>query len=216
MQTSCFNVPVHLRDAHPSVGSKAKRLVDIVGALVGLAITAIIAIPIVIAIQLDNPGPVFFSQMRCGLQGRTFRIWKFRSMVVGAERLKDQVENQAKGLIFKNENDPRQTKVGRFLRRTSLDELPQFWNVLKGDMSLVGTRPPTPDEVSRYEQHHHQRLSVKPGLTGLWQASGRSAIKDFEEIVTMDLLYQQNWSVGYDLYLIFKTVGAVLASKGAC
>lgn len=216
MQTPCFNVSTPLPNVHPSVYSKAKRLLDIVGALVGLVITAIIAIPIVIAIQLDDPGPLFFSQMRCGLHGRTFRIWKFRSMVVGAERLKDQVENQAKGLIFKNEDDPRQTKVGRFLRRTSLDELPQFWNVLKGDMSLVGTRPPTPDEVSRYEQHHHQRLSVKPGLTGLWQASGRSAIKDFEEIVTMDLSYQQNWSVGYDLYLIFKTVGAVLASKGAC
>ena len=216
MQTSCLPAPAPHRFVHPSVESKAKRLVDILGALVGLVITAAIAIPIAIAIQLDNPGPIFFSQMRCGLNGREFRMWKFRSMVVGADKLKHQVENQAKGLIFKNEDDPRQTRIGRLLRRTSLDELPQFWNVLKGDMSLVGTRPPTPDEVSRYEQHHRQRLSVKPGLTGVWQASGRSAIKDFEEIVTMDLLYQQKWSIGYDLYLIFKTVGAVLASKGAC
>lgn len=215
MQTSCLKLPSPLDSVHPSVYSKAKRLVDILGALVGIAITAVIAIPIAIAIQLDDPGPVFFSQTRCGLNGRSFRLWKFRSMVVNAEQLKHQVENQAKGLIFKNQDDPRQTRVGRLLRRTSLDELPQFWNVLKGDMSLVGTRPPTLDEVSRYEQHHHQRLSVKPGLTGVWQASGRSAIKDFEEIVTMDLLYQQNWSLRYDLYLIFKTVGAVLVSKGA-
>lgn len=215
MQTPYLKLSSPLNSVHPSVYSKAKRLVDILGALVGLAITTVIAIPIAIAIQLDDPGPVFFSQTRCGLNGRSFRLWKFRSMVVNAEQLKHQVENQAKGLIFKNQDDPRQTRVGRLLRRTSLDELPQFWNVLKGDMSLVGTRPPTLDEVSRYEQHHHQRLSVKPGLTGVWQASGRSAIKDFEEIVTMDLLYQQNWSLGYDLYLIFKTVGAVLVSKGA-
>lgn len=201
--------------AHASVTSKAKRLTDIGGALVGLAITAVAFVPIAIAIQLDNPGPIFYSQTRCGLNGRPFRIWKFRSMVTNADQLKHLVNNEAKGLIFKNRNDPRITKVGRFLRRTSLDELPQFWNVLKGEMSLVGTRPPTLDEVSKYEDHHHQRLQVKPGITGEWQANGRSEVEDFEEIVRMDLAYQQKWTVLYDFALIFKTIKSVLFKNGA-
>lgn len=204
------------RAVHPSINSKMKRLIDVLGALIGLMITALLAVPIAIAIQLDDPGPIFYSQIRCGYQGNCFRIWKFRSMVVDAEKLKHLVPNQANGHIFKNENDPRITRVGRFLRRTSLDELPQFWNVLMGDMSLVGTRPPTPDEVKRYDSHHWQRLNVKPGLTGEWQVNGRSTVKDFEDIVRMDMDYQIKWSVVYDLSLIVKTVLVILNKKGAC
>lgn len=204
------------KSVHPSVTSKTKRLVDMVGAAVGLGITAIVAIPVAIATQFDNPGPIFYSQTRVGLNGRTFRIWKFRSMVVGADKLKHLVHNQAKGHIFKNENDPRITRIGRFLRRTSLDELPQFWNVLMGDMSLVGTRPPTVDEVMKYEPHHWERLSVKPGITGEWQANGRSTVKDFEDIVKMDLDYQHKWSIAYDISLILKTILVVLKKNGAC
>ncbi|MCL1464637.1 sugar transferase [Argonema galeatum] len=204
------------KSEHPSVRSKAKRLIDIVGAVVGLGIAGIVGIPVAIATQLDNPGPILYSQMRCGLNGRLFRIWKFRSMVIGADQMKDLVQNQATGHIFKNDNDPRITKVGRLLRRTSLDELPQFWNVLMGDMSLVGTRPPTVDEVVKYESHHWERLKVKPGLTGEWQANGRSTVKDFEEIVRMDVDYQRKWSIVYDISLIFKTIQVVLTKSGAC
>lgn len=201
---------------HRSVTSITKRLIDILGALVGLAITVIVAIPMAIAMLFDNPGPLFYTQVRCGFNGRHFKIWKFRSMVVGAENLKHLVNNEAKGHIFKNENDPRITRIGRFLRRTSLDELPQFWNVLVGDMSLVGTRPPTPDEVANYESHHWMRLNVKPGITGEWQANGRSTVKDFEDIVRMDIDYQHKWSVVYDLSLIWKTIWVVLDKSGAC
>jgi exopolysaccharide biosynthesis polyprenyl glycosylphosphotransferase len=200
---------------HPSVNSRVKRLIDIAGALVGLVLTALVAIPVAIAIQFDNPGPIFYRQVRCGLHGRTFRIWKFRSMVKDADKLKHLVQNEAKGNIFKNRNDPRITRVGRFLRRTSLDELPQFWNVLMGDMSLVGTRPPTLNEVSEYKRHHYQRLAVKPGITGQWQANGRSRVEDFEEIVKMDIAYQNNWSIVYDLHLILKTIQVVLQKDGA-
>lgn len=201
---------------HPSVTNDIKRSLDIIGALIGLSIVAVIAVPIAIAMQLDNPGPVFFSQVRCGVNGKPFRIWKFRSMTVGAEKQKHLVVNQAKGLIFKNECDPRITRIGRFLRKTSLDEFPQFWNVLKGEMSLVGTRPPTTDEVALYKEHHFKRLLVKPGITGEWQVKGRSNVLDFEEIVRMDLDYQRKWSNSYDLYLILRTVRVVLTRKGAC
>ncbi|WAL58921.1 sugar transferase [Thermocoleostomius sinensis] len=215
MVTHARTVGLYPAQAHPSVTSKVKRAIDIAGAIVGLAITALAFIPITLAIQLDNPGPIFYSQIRCGLDGRPFRIWKFRSMVKNADQMKHLVTNEAQGLIFKNRNDPRITRVGRFLRRTSLDELPQFWNVLKGEMSLVGTRPPTLDEVSRYEQHHFQRLQVKPGITGEWQANGRSKVEDFEDIVQMDIAYQQKWTVTYDLVLIFKTIKAVIFKDGA-
>ena len=201
---------------HPSVKSKTKRLIDIAGAIVGLGIAALVAVPVAISTKFNNPGPILYSQIRVGFNGRTFRIWKFRSMVVGADRLKHLVSNQAKGHIFKNENDPRITKIGRFLRHTSLDELPQFWNVLTGDMSLVGTRPPTVDEVMNYEPHHWERLRVKPGMTGEWQANGRSRVKDFEDIVKMDLDYQDKWSIAYDIYLILKTIRVVLNKSGAC
>lgn len=205
----------HCGVPHPSVFSLTKRLIDILGSLVGLALLAVLIIPIAIAIKLDNPGPVFFVQERYGLLGRPFRIYKFRSMVVDADQLKSQVQNEAKGLIFKNENDPRVTRVGRFLRRTSLDEFPQFWNVLKGDMSLVGTRPPTPDEVVNYRSHHWQRLTVKPGITGEWQVNGRSLVKDFEEIVQLDLRYQAVWHPLYDISLIIKTFTILLSKQGA-
>jgi lipopolysaccharide/colanic/teichoic acid biosynthesis glycosyltransferase len=172
-------------------------------------------LPIAIAIKLDSPGPVLYCQERYGLMGRPFRIYKFRSMVENADLLKAQITNEAKGLIFKNESDPRITRVGKFLRRISLDEFPQFWNVLLGEMSLVGTRPPTADEVSRYEAHHWQRLRVKPGLTGEWQVNGRSQIKDFEDVVRLDLQYQDQWHPLYDLVLIFRTVYVIFAKVGA-
>ncbi len=191
---------------HPSVSSWAKRLLDIIGASIGLGITALLFIPIAIAIKLDSPGPILFGQTRCGWLGSHFRLWKFRSMVANAEELKAQVNNQVKGPFFKNKTDPRITRLGHFLRRTSLDELPQFWNVLKGEMSLVGTRPPTLDEVDQYTLPMWQRLDVKPGITGEWQANGRSQISNFEDVIQLDLRYQQKWSLLYDLKLIFKTL----------
>ncbi|MBW4616519.1 MAG: exopolysaccharide biosynthesis polyprenyl glycosylphosphotransferase [Desmonostoc vinosum HA7617-LM4] len=209
-----FRQVEQLPTTHASVASLMKRLIDIVGSLIGLIITGVLMIPIAIAIQIDDPGPIFFSQTRCGWMGKRFKIWKFRSMCVDAEAKKSQVKNQVQGAFFKNENDPRITSVGRFLRRTSLDELPQFWNVLKGEMSLVGTRPPTPDEVERYEVPEWQRLDVKPGMTGEWQVNGRSTVRSFEDVIRLDLQYQQNWSLVYDLKLIFKTI-AVLFRKNS-
>ncbi|MEG4322339.1 MULTISPECIES: sugar transferase [unclassified Microcoleus] len=211
-----YKVCVSKQQVHRSVTSKVKRSIDILGSLLGLAIAAAVAVPVALVMLLDSPGPLLYSQVRCGFKGRHFRIWKFRSMVVDAEQLKHLVTNQAKGHIFKNDNDPRITPVGRFLRCTSLDELPQFWNVLVGDMSLVGTRPPTPDEVARYNDVHWKRLNVKPGLTGEWQVNGRSGVKDFEDIVRMDLDYQDKWSVVYDIILICKTIWVVLNKHGAC
>jgi len=200
----------------PAVTSSFKRTVDITGALVGLAIVAAAVVPIAIAIRMDSPGPILFRQLRYGYKGRPFYIWKFRSMVVNAAAYQHTVKNEASGLIFKNEADPRITRIGRFLRRTSLDELPQFFNVLKGDMSLVGTRPPVLSEVAGYSSHHWQRLAVKPGMTGKWQTSGRSTIKDFEQIVEMDLDYQAKWSVWGDFKIIFKTISVVFGRKDAC
>ena len=200
---------------HPSVNSKFKRFLDIVGGLVGLSIMAIVFIPIAIAIKIDSPGPIFFTQERYGLQGRTFRLRKFRSMVSNADQLKSLVSNEANGLIFKNKNDFRVTRVGRFLRSTSLDELPQFLNVLVGEMSLVGTRPPTADEVMHYSQRHWQRLNVKPGLTGEWQVNGRSHVKDFEQVVDLDMRYQKQWYPMYDVLLILRTFLIIFARAGA-
>lgn len=193
-------------ETHPSVRSLVKRGIDIVGAIVGLIITGILFLPLATAIKLSSPGPIFFSQTRCGWMGRKFKIWKFRSMYADAEAMKNQVKNQANGAFFKNDNDPRITKIGHFLRRTSLDEFPQFWNVLKGDMSLVGTRPPTSEEVEKYQIPEWQRLDVKPGMTGEWQVNGRSQVRNFEDVIKLDLKYQHNWSLGYDLKLIIKTV----------
>lgn len=204
----------NLLSTHPSIRSKTKRLVDIVGACVGLVITGVLCIPIAIAIKLEDGGPIFFSQTRCSWMGRRFRIWKFRSMVINAEALKNQVHNQLDGPLFKNENDPRITRIGRLLRRTSVDEFPQFWNVLQGDMSLVGTRPPTPEELDHYEVPEWQRLDVKPGMTGEWQVNGRSKIKKFEDVIRLDLRYQENWSLLYDFKLILKTI-LVIFSKNS-
>ncbi|MBT9314725.1 sugar transferase [Leptothoe spongobia] len=200
---------------HCSVYSKRKRCIDILGALLGLSITSILFFPIVLAIKLDTPGPIFYTQQRCGLKGKRFRILKFRSMVTNAEQIKHLVKNEADGHIFKNRNDPRITRVGQFLRKTSLDELPQFFNVLQGDMSLVGTRPPTSDEVEQYSSFHFQRLNIKPGMTGEWQVYGRSNVENFDEIVRMDLNYQRKWSVGYDLLLLLKTIFVVVGKRGA-
>ncbi|NJO77674.1 MAG: sugar transferase [Cyanobacteria bacterium RM1_2_2] len=203
-------------EPHPSTVSVSKRLLDVVGALVGLLALSILFVPIAILIKLDSPGSVFYKQERFGLQGKPFTIIKFRSMVQDADRMKAVVPNEAKGLIFKNKQDPRVTRIGRFLRKTSLDEFPQFWNVLMGNMSLVGTRPPTRDEVSHYEERHWLRLNVKPGMTGEWQVNGRSAVKDFEEIVDLDLRYQHRWTPAYDLTIIWRTIGVLFTKSGAC
>lgn len=195
-----------------------KRLVDIVGALVGIILSSPIWIITAIAIKMDSPGPVFYKQNRVGTNGRIFNLYKFRSMFINAEERKKELEaqNEVKGgLMFKIKNDPRITKVGRFIRKASIDELPQFFNVLKGDMSLVGTRPPTVDEVSRYENYHRRRISIKPGITGMWQVSGRSTITNFSQVVSLDVKYIEQWSVWLDFKIIIKTVFVVLARKGA-
>ncbi len=205
--------PVNCCASHPSVGSLFKRTVDVVGSLVGLLILACVMVPIAIAIKLDSPGAVLYTQHRCGLRGQKFKIVKFRTMVQGADARSSSTDQpfRAKAGI-----DMRVTRVGQFLRKTSIDELPQCWNVLMGEMSLVGTRPPTLDEVANYSDHHWQRLNVKPGMTGEWQISGRSAITSFEEIVSLDLRYQAVWSPLYDLIVIWKTVWVVLSGSGAC
>ena len=216
IQKPTYKVGVSKQQVHRSVTSKVKRSIDILGALLGLAIAAVVAVPVAVAMLLESPGPLLYNQVRCGLKGQHFRMWKFRSMIVDAEKFKHLVTNQAKGHTFKNENDPRITRVGRFLRSTSLDELPQFWNVLAGDMSLVGTRPPISYEIAGYNEFHWQRLNVKPGITGEWQVNGRSGVKDFEDIVHMDLDYQRKWSIFYDISLICQTIWVVLSRKGAC
>ena len=194
-----------------------KRLMDIAGGLAGSVLTLVLMPFLAVAIKLDSPGPVLFSQTRIGRNGRRFKIYKFRSMYADAEARKKELEreNQVKGLMFKMENDPRVTKVGRFLRKTSLDEFPQFFNVLLGDMSLVGTRPPTEDEFEKYNLYYRRRISMTPGLTGLWQVSGRSDIDDFDEVVKLDLKYIDNWSLTLDLKILARTVAVVLFGKGA-
>ncbi|WMJ85792.1 sugar transferase [Anaerocolumna sp. MB42-C2] len=194
-----------------------KRIVDIAGGLVGCILTVILTIFIAPAIMIESPGPVFFSQIRVGKNGRRFRIYKFRSMYADADARKQELlaQNEMNGYMFKIKNDPRITKVGNFLRKTSLDEFPQFLNILKGDMSLVGTRPPTEDEFLQYEGRHKRRLALKSGLTGLWQVSGRSDISDFEEVVKLDLEYIDNWSVLMDIKILFKTVRVVLFGRGS-
>jgi exopolysaccharide biosynthesis polyprenyl glycosylphosphotransferase len=194
-----------------------KRVIDMLGGLVGCIMTVFLTIFIAPAIALESPGPIFFSQVRIGKSGRRFRIYKFRSMYVDAEKRKAELmeKNEMKGCMFKMKEDPRVTKVGKFLRKTSLDEFPQFYNVLKGDMSLVGTRPPTENEFYQYENRHRRRLALKAGLTGLWQVSGRSNVDDFEDVVKMDLEYIDNWSLKMDIKILFRTIGVVLFGKGA-
>lgn len=194
-----------------------KRIMDILGAVIGLAITVVLTPFIALAIKLDSKGPVFFAQERVGKNGRYFKLYKFRSMYMDAEERKKDLmsQNEMEGPMFKVEHDPRITKVGAFLRKTSLDELPQFYNILIGNMSLVGTRPPTIDEFNQYELYFRRRLSIKPGLTGLWQVSGRSDITDFKEVVKLDLEYIDNWSLTSDIRILLMTIWVVVMKKGA-
>ena len=194
-----------------------KRTLDIVGGLLGLILTAVLTIFVAPLILIESPGPIFFSQIRIGKNGRRFKIYKFRSMYMDAEERKKELmkQNKMSGLMFKMDDDPRITKVGKIIRKTSIDEFPQFWNVLKGDMSLVGTRPPTEDEFKQYKARYKKRLSMKPGITGLWQVSGRSEITDFEDVVKLDVKYIENWSFGLDLRILLQTVLVVLKHDGA-
>ena len=207
-----------------------KRLMDIAGGIVGSLLTVILIVVIGPMIYIKSPGPIFFSQVRIGKNGKKFKIYKFRSMYMDAEERKKELAAQNKvgdGMMFKMDFDPRiignkvlpngkkKTGIGQFIRKTSLDEFPQFFNILVGDMSLVGTRPPTLDEWEKYEPHHRARMSFRPGLTGLWQVSGRSNITDFEEVVKLDTQYIGEWSVKGDMKILFKTITGVLKSDGA-
>ncbi|MEI6207507.1 MAG: sugar transferase [Desulfuromonadales bacterium] len=194
-----------------------KRCLDIVGSLFGLVITGLLFPFIALSVRLESKGPLFFGQNRVGENGRIFKCWKFRSMFVDAEdRKKDLMsQNEMQGAMFKIKNDPRVTRIGKIIRKASIDELPQFWNVLKGEMSLVGTRPPTPDEVATYQNWHRKRICIKPGITGLWQVSGRSQIEDFDEVVRLDIRYIEEWSLWLDIKLLAKTVLVVVVGRGA-
>lgn len=194
-----------------------KRAIDIVGSIVGLIITFVVTIFLAIPLLIESPGPLLFKQKRVGKNGRYFYMYKFRSMYKDAEERKKELmeKNEMNGLMFKMSDDPRITKVGKFIRKTSIDELPQFFNVLKGDMSLVGTRPPTVDEFKKYEGYHKRRLSMKPGITGMWQVSGRSDIDDFEEVVKLDLEYIDNWCLALDIKILLKTFGVIFKGSGA-
>lgn len=194
-----------------------KRCMDIAGGLIGILLTMCIFPFVAIAIKIKDNGPVLFSQERIGKNGRRFKIYKFRSMYMDAEERKKDLkeQNEMQGLMFKMKNDPRILPgVGAFIRKTSIDEFPQFWNVLKGDMSLVGTRPPTVEEYEQYDMHHLIRMSIKPGLTGLWQVSGRNRITDFEEIVKLDTRYIEEWNLNLDIKILLKTVSVVLHGNG--
>ncbi len=193
-----------------------KRATDITLTLLAAPLLLPLAGIIALAIRLDSPGPVIFRQKRIGKGGQPFTAYKFRTMVVDAEERKSELAalNEADGPIFKMRNDPRTTRVGRILRRTSLDEIPQFWNILRGEMSLVGPRPPTPNEVEHYADWHRRRLEVTPGLTGLWQVLGRSDIS-FDEMVRLDIYYAENWSPSMDLRILLQTIPAVISGKGA-
>lgn len=207
-----------------------KRLMDIAVGLLGCVLAGLIAVFVAPLIYIKSPGPVIFSQIRVGENGKRFKIYKFRSMYMDAEKRKNQLQDNniiKDGLMFKMDDDPRiigykrkpdgtvKKGIGNFLRDTSLDEFPQFFNVLKGDMSLVGTRPPTLDEWEKYEPHHRARMATKPGITGMWQVSGRSKITDFEEVVKLDTQYIRNWSIGQDIKILIKTVGIVLKKDGS-
>ena len=207
-----------------------KRLMDIAGGLVGCILTGIICIFVGPAIYIASPGPIFFAQERVGKNGKKFKMYKFRSMYMDAEERKAELMKDNKlgdGKMFKLDFDPRvignkilpdgthKTGIGDFIRRTSLDEFPQFFNVLKGDMSIIGTRPPLISETSLYELHHRARLAIKPGITGMWQVSGRSDITDFEEVVRLDKEYIENWNIGMDIKILFKTVLVVFKKDGS-
>ena len=207
-----------------------KRLMDIGVSIIGIAITAILFVIFAPIIFIQSPGPIFFKQERVGKNGRRFKIYKFRSMYMDAEERKKELMAQNKmsdGRMFKLDFDPRvignkilpdgtrKTGIGEFIRKTSLDEFPQFWNVLNGSMSLVGTRPILQDELRQYELHHRARIAIKPGITGMWQVSGRSDITDFEEVVRLDTEYISNWNFSLDIKILFKTVFMVLKREGS-
>lgn len=196
-----------------------KRSLDIAGSIVGCLLTGVILLFVGPMIYAKSPGPVFFKQERVGKNGRKFQLYKFRSMYMDAEERKKELMEQNNirdGMMFKMDDDPRIIKgIGNFIRDYSLDEFPQFWNVLKGDMSLVGTRPPTVDEWEKYEHNHRGRLAIKPGITGMWQVNGRSEITDFDEVVRLDKEYILNWNIGLDLKILLQTVAVVLGKKGA-
>ena len=193
-----------------------KRLIDIICSFMGLSALSPLFIIIAIIIKFTSKGPVFFSQKRVGKYGREFYMYKFRSMVVNAEELKEKLaaQNEMSGPMFKMKDDPRVTKVGKFIRKTSIDELPQLWNVLKGDMSLVGPRPSLPKEVAQFEDWMHRRLEVKPGLTCYWQVSGRNNI-DFEDWMKLDIRYVEERNLWIDIKLILKTVSVLFGDKNA-
>lgn len=192
-----------------------KRLMDIIGSLAGLIITGMVFIAVAPAIKAQSQGTVLFSQERVGRNGRRFRIYKFRTMYPDAEQKKEELraKNKMKGLMFKIDDDPRVIPIGHFLRERGIDEFPQFWNVLRGDMSMVGTRPPTVDEYERYEIRHCKRLAMRPGLTGMWQTSNRNDINDFEDVVALDARYIAEWTLGMDFKIICKTLLFVLGRK---
>jgi exopolysaccharide biosynthesis polyprenyl glycosylphosphotransferase len=193
-----------------------KRLFDIFASAAALLLLSPLLAAVALIIKLTSKGPVFFKQERMGLHGRPFHMFKFRSMVVNAEQLKDQLRalNEQSGPVFKIKNDPRITPIGRFIRKYSIDELPQLINVLRGDMSIVGPRPPVPKEVAQYEGWQRRRLSVRPGLTCIWQVSGRNQIS-FQEWMFLDMRYIDHWSLGEDMSLIWKTFPVVLTGRGA-
>jgi len=194
-----------------------KRIVDIICSVFGLILVGLTYVVIAPIVKKQSPGPVFFKQERVGKNGRRFMMYKFRSMYMDAEERKKELmdQNEMQGLMFKMDDDPRIMPIGKFIRKTSIDELPQFWNILKGEMSLVGTRPPTVDEYEQYERHHLSRLALKPGLTGMWQVSGRSDITDFEEVVRLDNEYIRNFSVWLDIKIILKTFATVFKMEGS-
>ncbi|WP_082325660.1 sugar transferase [Ruminococcus flavefaciens] len=214
----------------PAGEQAVKRLADIIGGLIGCIITLIVFIFLAPVIYIKSPGPIFFAQKRVGQNGKVFLMYKFRSMYMDAEKRKQELMEKNKienGMMFKMDDDPRiigsekkdrhgrPKGIGNFIRRHSIDELPQFYNVLKGNMSLVGTRPPTLDEWEKYDLGHRIRMSIKPGLTGLWQVSGRSRITDFEEVVRLDREYIENQSLLLDAKIILKTVAVVFRGSGA-
>lgn len=215
----CQNVPfITIRtQSINATGLLYKRLLDLLGGVIGIMLFLMMYPVLAIMIKLDSPGPVLFKQKRVGQNGRIFYLYKFRSMFADAEQQKEALidQNTMNGAMFKMVNDPRITKVGAWLRKTSLDEFPQFINVIKGEMSLVGTRPPTPDEVLTYSPEHLKRISSKPGITGLWQISGRNEIKDFQRVVELDCQYLDRWRFVDDIIIIVKTVFVVLKRKGA-
>ena len=194
-----------------------KRLMDIVGSMIGLILTGIAFLIFAPIIKKQSPGPIFFSQVRVGKNGRQFKFYKFRSMNVNAEEQKKDLmaQNEMEGHMFKMADDPRIFPIGKFMRKYSIDELPQFFNILKGDMSLVGTRPPTVEEFENYDFKHKARLGIKPGLTGMWQVSGRSEIKNFEEVVGLDTYYISHWDLGLDIKILLKTIQVVLTGRGS-